>query len=364
LDVRGAPIGGAGRPGPAAGARGCWPSLAFITMPRSLRPAPLTNEGTKISSWLPLPVFRAKSLRSFTSPRRFEPGDVVETCYCLPLSAAEIRGTFYERIVYSPRLERSAAYPDLKLFPLGLGLLYSHSDQPNMVVDYHMDELGAHWLSFRAERPIGVGEELTVYRGNIRGPVLEAAAAWVVSDLGGVPSEPIFPAVFRPPARAYASLQARDLLRDLSFGHGLASGGGGVRVGRSPVQGLGVFACRDFSFGDVVDICPVLKVLEPETPKLLGNYAFHSTSDDVDNLPLGASMILNHSSTHFNVTWWPSAQSDYVIIWLAACDIKEGAELFHHYGKGYWDRSTGPPLETAGDCTQPSPLVRLLYLWN
>jgi len=137
-----------------------------------------------------------------------------------------------------------------------------------------------------------------------------------------------------------------------------------VRVGRSPIQGLGVFACRDFCFGDVVDICPVLKILEPETPKLLQNYAFHSTSDDVDNLPLGASMILNHSSTHFNVTWWPSAQSEYVIIWLAAREIKEGEELFHHYGKGYWDASTGPPLETTGARKQPSPPIRLFALFN
>lgn len=78
---------------------------------------------------------------------------------------------------------------------------------------------------------------------------------------------------------------------------GPVSTDGALRVGPSTVHGTGVFACRDFAPGDVVERCPVLLVDVTETHDVagtvFGDYVYEW--DDGYALALGFGSLYNHS---------------------------------------------------------------------
>jgi len=322
----------------------------------------MTSSLPMLSRWLP--SVRPGALTAMFAAKAYCPGDVVDVCYCLPLEREELLGTFLDMVCFDAA---DGEAPILKLFPLGLGLMYNHAASPNMRFDHKVDSFGAHWLLLQALRPIIKGEQLTVSRGvgtaangQVPLPVIEAAAVWVEARLEeAMPLEPWW-FLPRTAVRLFGSLRAP--LRDISFGHGCA--GERVRVARSRIQGLGVFAREDFVFGEVIDICPILKVMDDEVPEVLKDYTFGGPPpEEVSYLPLGASMIINHSSTDFNVTWDLSLQSEFIMFWIAIRNIEANEELLHDYGHEYWDdegREELPSNDVVGNQTAVVKAMSLL----
>jgi len=118
----------------------------------------------------------------------------------------------------------------------------------------------------------------------------------------------------------------------------------------SAIHGLGVFARRAFTKGDVVEIVPSVVMFENEFAEgaYVQDYVQEDVSQkestDISRLDLGAGAIFN-SSRHANVCWAPpSYLPQQSFEWLNHCsvlfvaiqDIEDGEELVIKYGWDYW----------------------------
>ena len=73
-------------------------------------------------------------------------------------------------------------------------------------------------------------------------------------------------------------------------------------VAKSKIHGLGVFADKDYSVGDTIELCPYLVSDENDIGDecVLHDYMFYSPyegEEDTFCIPLGLAMIYNHSET-------------------------------------------------------------------
>lgn len=79
----------------------------------------------------------------------------------------------------------------------------------------------------------------------------------------------------------------------------------GVRVGRSPIHGFGMFATRDLEVGEVLERSPVLVIEEDDealvAETVLDGYCY--TWDGGLGLGLGYTSLYNHSSSP-NARYW------------------------------------------------------------
>jgi len=139
-------------------------------------------------------------------------------------------------------------------------------------------------------------------------------------------------------AKAEAVLRERDLAMLPPPG----APAGAVRGGWSPVHGRGVFALADFRRGDLVALCPALR-LDKVSGEVLEAYCMNfrvkvdGRQEDVCVLALGCGALFNHSMT-------PSVEWNYIpglarwglVAMTAVEDIRAGAELFICYGESYF----------------------------
>mmetsp|Transcript_39860 Transcript_39860/g.105714 ORF Transcript_39860/g.105714 Transcript_39860/m.105714 type:complete len:161 (-) Transcript_39860:24-506(-) len=119
----------------------------------------------------------------------------------------------------------------------------------------------------------------------------------------------------------------------------------GVVIGNS-VHGLGVFAARAFEVGDVIDVCPCVRVprsslanVRSEGARLEGSvdlrdYFFESTRRDVMLMPLGCGMAYNHGGNEANAKYDIRKQT--TIVFRALCSIDSGDEILIDYGEDWW----------------------------
>jgi uncharacterized protein len=92
--------------------------------------------------------------RGVFATRRYKPGDVVEVCPTVQAADADISGSL-RSYVFSSVKDRDV------VLPLGYGMLYNHSSDPNL--EYDQDEPTT--ITFLALRPIRAGDELTIDYG-------------------------------------------------------------------------------------------------------------------------------------------------------------------------------------------------------
>uniref|UniRef100_A0A0G4HA61 SET domain-containing protein n=1 Tax=Chromera velia CCMP2878 TaxID=1169474 RepID=A0A0G4HA61_9ALVE len=142
-----------------------------------------------------------------------------------------------------------------------------------------------------------------------------------------------------------------------------------VRPGNSEVHGLGVFACRNFSPREVIELCPVLEVSKNlvNHRSVLMDYLFSgrtapkgldSLGTDTLRVAFGYGMLYNHSASpnasHRTVSSkWAgrgvlrsSLNTKCFVLIEALRPIQEGEEILVHYGDQWWyDRHTFPPSE-------------------
>lgn len=149
----------------------------------------------------------------------------------------------------------------------GYGSLYNHSFAAN--VTYRKD-LAAGELHFVARRDIAGGEELRIdYTGGDH----QAAPLWF-PDQNAVAST-------ARPERALAQQS-------------------GVRVARSPLNGRGVFALRDFAVGEELEVAPVIVVPARDWPGLATtvlDQRCYAWGDELQHAAfgLGCTAFYNHA---------------------------------------------------------------------
>ena len=110
-------------------------------------------------------------------------------------------------------------------------------------------------------------------------------------------------------------------------------------VAKSKIHGLGVFADKDYSVGDTIELCPYLVTDDSDIgdKSILHNYVFQSPNEDSDEylIPLGLAMIYNHSLEP-NAEWEIHDDNNFVRF-KALKTISKGEEIFHNYGEEYWE---------------------------
>ncbi len=107
-----------------------------------------------------------------------------------------------------------------------------------------------------------------------------------------------------------------------------------IGVGKSQVEGLGVWALEPFADNEIIEECPVLIVTKDDvvdTPMM--DYVF-KISEKQYALALGSGSLYNHRNQP-NARWHYDEDKDR-IVFRAARGIKPGEEIFISYGKDYF----------------------------
>jgi hypothetical protein len=107
-----------------------------------------------------------------------------------------------------------------------------------------------------------------------------------------------------------------------------------IKVMKSPVSGLGVFATRDIKKGETIEESPCINVMGKFHGQL-PDYVFTSVKNPNTSsiVALGYASIYNHKD-HPTAEW--KVIDDYKMIITALEDIPKGNEIFTSYGDYYW----------------------------
>lgn len=116
-----------------------------------------------------------------------------------------------------------------------------------------------------------------------------------------------------------------------------------VFLGESELQGLGVFAGRDFKKDETVEICPYLKIYKGHMNDEceVGDYTFEF-DDESEVLIQGYGSMYNHHKDN-NIDYIYD-EGDDMFEFVALRDIKKGEELTVNYGDDYWNAREEDPL--------------------
>ena len=103
----------------------------------------------------------------------------------------------------------------------------------------------------------------------------------------------------------------------------------------------GLFANKNYNKGDIIEICPTLKMSKHEidNKNILNHHFFQANNVNNDNdslISLGYCSLINHSKKNQNCSWKVS-KDDNKITMYAIKPIKIGEEFYSNYGDGYWN---------------------------
>lgn len=117
-----------------------------------------------------------------------------------------------------------------------------------------------------------------------------------------------------------------------------------IFLGESDLQGLGVFAGRDFKKDETIEICPYLKIFKGHMNDEceVGDYTFEF-DDESEVLIQGYGSMYNHHKEN-NVDYFYD-EGDDMFEFVALRDIKKGEELTVNYGDDYWNARDEDPLD-------------------
>jgi len=128
-----------------------------------------------------------------------------------------------------------------------------------------------------------------------------------------------------------------------------------IEVKKTPQMGNGVFACKDFSPGDLIEICPVVRV-KPTDHTLVENtdliyWLFEWEHDNEAAMLFGYGMVYNHSASP-NASYKLDFDQN-IVTFTAIKPILNGNEIFIDY-----NTYTGPKhLEMLHPTTKKSFLL-------
>lgn len=289
--------------------------------------------------------------------RSFEKGEVVELSHCLLMQSGDMSGTFLYPFLFpvDPRVGNPPA--GSRLWPYGWGLLYRQSAAlANMTVEHRFEAPPApptedkvesdsddiklepcHWICFRATRAIPEGEELFFpphpgqpQTGGIQMSIWDACInAW---DKGS--------AIIKKDNSLDDEYETEDLPGPDVME--LIEQGEDIRiVAQSPVHGVGIFAARDITEGEVIEIDPMLPLPQDRVGEsILNNYAFQNSistygGTEIELMPIGMGASYNHSDNP-NISHHTFADTPYLRLWVATEFIPKGRELCFDYGDTYF----------------------------
>ena len=114
-----------------------------------------------------------------------------------------------------------------------------------------------------------------------------------------------------------------------------------IKVKKSPINGNGVFAMKNFSINEIIEVAPLLKDHEDNMKGNINDYLFTISEEETEKgyyaLVLGYGSIYNHSDNN-NAIYKVDGNS---LIIRAIKPIKKGEEIFVNYGQNWWTLREG-----------------------
>lgn len=276
---------------------------------------------------------------------KIERGEVVERCYCLPVSSSDLHSDLLPWL-YNPQIDLTTGKSDEILFAFGWGMLYNEpagrDTSANLVweheVDFDEDKQERHWIVFRTCTVVAQDEELCVLR---------RPEHWSgIRDLCGSCFKNLYAAGFALPEKAdhvgadseidvHSALQTR---KDV-----------GVEVRCSEKHGYGVYAKRSFNKGEVIEIVPNMFIDRSFLGQALVDYRYFAADPDngVAKVGLGYASIYNHADDP-NVKYRSARVQKvegplrFTTCYYASRDIDVNEELCISYGPKWWAARKNP----------------------
>jgi SET domain-containing protein len=110
-----------------------------------------------------------------------------------------------------------------------------------------------------------------------------------------------------------------------------------IEIKDSPGKGLGVFAKEKIFKGEIIEICPLIKLDVPDESSVLFDYRFGypptGSMDEFSVIALGYGCIYNHSEQN-NAEWRDGEPMTFEF--FAIKDIEPGEEICTCYGGSYY----------------------------
>lgn len=288
--------------------------------------------------------------RTPIATRSFEFGEFVEKAYCLRLKRSDFVGSSLEPYLYPVPGDTTGA----KLFALGFGLLYSHSQshsnltvehvlevpQPEQETDQLVDDESepCDFLVFSAAQAIAAGDELLVAPPN---PSLPTSDGISVVDVMAH-SLGMHEIDIGEELQLHKASDEGEYRDDVSEGSGVVDlfeeeDDTGV-LAPSHLGGRGMFASRDIQKGEVISQAPNLPLSNQEQEStLLNDYVFDScfpSYPDIVFMQINVGCVYNHSE-HPNIE--RIFDTPLVTTWIAKEFIPEGRELCQNYGPDFFE---------------------------
>jgi SET domain-containing protein len=114
-----------------------------------------------------------------------------------------------------------------------------------------------------------------------------------------------------------------------------------IKVKKSPINGNGVFAMKNFSINEIIEVAPLLKDHEDNMKGKINDYLFTISKEETEKgyyaLALGYASLYNHSDNN-NANY--KVDGNNVII-RAIKPIKKGEEIFVNYSESWWSSREG-----------------------
>lgn len=114
-----------------------------------------------------------------------------------------------------------------------------------------------------------------------------------------------------------------------------------IKVKKSPINGNGVFAMKNFSIDEIIEIAPLLKDYKDNMKRKIDDYLFTISEEETAKgyyaIALGYASLYNHSD---NNNAFYKIDGNNIII-TAIKPIKKGEEIFVNYGPNWWTSREG-----------------------
>ncbi|SBT48435.1 histone-lysine N-methyltransferase, putative [Plasmodium ovale wallikeri] len=142
----------------------------------------------------------------------------------------------------------------------------------------------------------------------------------------------------------------------------------GVYIGKSTYDGVGIFSANEILKGEVIEICPMVKIQNEYIPPNLVNCLFEKEKEGLNSqivkvmtkkettkhklMPLGYGMLYNHSDTpnafvhiipinkELVTTPMETVISGEIMVLRAGRNIHTGEEICISYGQSWWEVSS------------------------
>lgn len=321
-----------------------WISLIILVLIASIL---FVDAAAEPASVLPKAEWRlaADGALSVFATSNYPAGALVERCYSVPTHYNRW-GDLVRPYLYVPDLNVSALPSDadtetvMALFAWGWCTLYNNfaasSGVPNLdwKEEIVLDGKGKsrHFIDIVATRPLVSGEELIIRRRH--------------NDSTNAHSRDIASLLLFSSLResGQALREEKDSPEAVISGsiHPMW-GPGNIEMRFSPMHGCGIFAARDFLFGEIIEVSPMIHLSPAQIGDNLKDYRFNSFDENISAVSLGFGSVYNHAD-HPNVHYAEASTLGdapgafrYSHMLTAARDISAGDELFINYGESWWN---------------------------